>query len=76
MLEPLDQIIAKEEREHLTGAVRFAVSRLPETERLVTRLAYFENMDEQDIGSCLAMPAAKVRRALMRAQQMLRARLA
>ena len=75
-MDPLDILIASEDRDLMTGSVRAAVSHLPETERLVTRMAYFEGFDENDIGACLAMRPSKVRRALERAREMLKARLA
>ncbi len=75
-MDPLSLLISQETRSITISTVRSAVSSLPEVERLVTRLAYFEHMDERDIGHCTAMPVAKVRRALARAKGMLRARLA
>ncbi len=74
-MDPLSLLISQESRSLTISTVRSAVSALPEIERLVTRLAYFEEMDERDIGHCTAMPVAKVRRALARARSMLKARL-
>lgn len=71
-MEPIDQLIAKEEWDLLTGAVR----KLPETERLVFRMIELEQISERDTSRCAAMPAAKVRRCLARAREMLKARLA
>ena len=71
-MEPIDRLIAQEEREHLTGAIR----RLPETERMVLRMVDIEGFSESDTASCAAMPMAKVRSALNRAREMLKARLA
>lgn len=70
--EPSEQTEMSEEKHQ----VHLAVSNLPEVERLVTRMAYFENFGEEDISACLAMRPSKVRRALERARQMLKARLA
>lgn len=75
-MDPLDLLIETEERSLMTGSVRSAVSKLPEVERLVTRMVYFENFGEEDISACLAMRPSRVRRALARAREMLKARLA
>ena len=72
MLDPLEMMVRQEEREHLTGAIR----RLPETERMVLRMVDIEGFSESDTASCAAMPMAKVRSALARAREMLKARLA
>ena len=65
--------LEKQERDQI---LHKAVSTLPEVDRLIVRLIHFEDMTEGEVGGCLAMPIAKVREALARAQRMLRARLA
>lgn len=72
MLEPIDYLVAKEERDLFSGAVK----KLPETERLIFRMVHLEGVSEKDTARCLSQPAAKVRRALARARDMLKARLA
>lgn len=69
--EPLDQMIAAEERSHLTSAI----SRLPETERLVLRMVDVEGFGTEETAGCLAMRHAQVRKALERARKMLASRL-
>jgi len=71
-MDPLDHLIAQEERDLFTGAVR----QLPETERLIFRMIDIESFSEREVSHCIAMPAAKVRRALTRAREMLKKRLA
>lgn len=70
--EPLDQMIANEEREYLTSAI----SRLPETERLVLRMVDLHGVSVEDTAACTAMRHAQVRKALERARRMLKDRLA
>ena len=70
-MEPIDAMIAQEEREHLTGAIK----RLPETERLVFRMCDVENFSEEDAGACIAMSRPSIRRALKRARTLLRRHL-
>ncbi len=53
-----------------------AIASLPEIERITLKMVHLEEMTEDDVRHCLAMPAAKVRRALARAHEMLKARLA
>ena len=72
---PLDIMVANESRDLLTGQVRSAVASLPETERLALRMIHIEGFSEDDTAACLSMTAEKVRRALERAQAMLRQRL-
>lgn len=65
-------MVAAEERDHLTGAI----SRLPETERLVLRMVDVEGFGTEETAGCLAMRHAQVRKALDRARSLLKARLA
>lgn len=123
-MDPLDQIIAAEERDHLTGAIsrltetesersaRLMVYRaslkmplvlaiwwdenrddyvppvipidqhkpitdtFPEIPRLVYRLTDVEQLSEDDVIACTALRRHQVRKALARAREMLKARLA
>lgn len=70
-MEPIDHLIRQESRDQLTGAIQ----RLPETERMVFRMIAVEGFSAPDTAQCIAMPRAKVRKAMERAQAMLRARL-
>ncbi len=70
-MNPLDQMVAQEEREQLTGAI----IRLPETERLIFRMRSVEGFSESDTAACTMLSAGKVRRALARANALLRQRL-
>ena len=49
---------------------------LPEMPRLIYRMVDVEKFSEKEVAGVTAMPAAKVRRALARAREMLKARLA
>lgn len=71
-MDPLDQMVAAEERAHLSTAI----SRLPETERLILRMVDVEGFGTEETASCLAVRHAQVRKALERARGMLKARLA
>lgn len=72
MMEPLDAMIADEERDHLTGAI----ANLPERERLVLRMVDLYGISTKDTAACTAMRHGQVRKALARAREMLKARLA
>lgn len=72
MREPIDQLIADEERETLSGAI----AKLPETERLVLRMVSLSGFSERDTARCMGLRTPKVTAALARAQAMLKARLA
>jgi len=70
-MDPLSQLIDQEDRARLHSAI----SNLPDTERLVTRMRSLEDFSESDTAACLNLPAAKVRRCLSRARELLRRRL-
>ena len=67
---------ARLEADEQSAILKRAVSSLPEVDRIVLKLVHFEEMTEREVGHCMAMPTAKVRRALNRAREMLKARLA
>lgn len=71
-MDPLDTIIASEDRDMLTGAIRS----LPERERLVLRMIDLEGFSLPETAACAAISRASVRHALSRARQLLCARLA
>lgn len=71
-MDPLEQMIAAEERDCLTGAICM----LPERERLVLRMVDLEGISTRDTAACTALRHQEVRSALDRARQMLKARLA
>lgn len=71
-MDPLSAMIAAEERDHLTSAI----SRLPETERLILRMVDVEGFGTEETAGCLAMRHGQVRKALERARLLLKARLA
>ena len=67
---------ARLEADEQSAILNRAVAALPEIERITLKMVHLEGMTEDDVRHCLAMPAAKVRRALNRAREMLKARLA
>jgi DNA-directed RNA polymerase specialized sigma24 family protein len=71
-MEPLDHLVAQESRDLLTGAIRA----LPETERLCFGLVHVEQFSIEDTASCTALRPQRVRQALARARELLKARLA
>ena len=70
-MDPLENLIREETREHITGAIRL----LPETERLIFRMRSVEGFSESDTAACTMLSTGKVRRALARANALLRQRL-
>ena len=67
---------ARMESSEQSAILNRAVAALPEIERITLKMVHLEGMTEDDVGHCMAMPTAKVRRALARAREMLKARLA
>ena len=71
-MEPIDYLVAKESHDLLA----LAIHNLPETERLILRMCDIEGFHPNETAGCLKLPTAKVRRALTRARELLKARLA
>lgn len=65
-------MIAVEDREQLA----IAIQRLPETERLALRMTALSGFPTHETAACMGLRPKRVRDALARARQMLRARLA
>jgi len=64
------------ERDDLVGAVRAAISRLPETQRMALVLAKYEEMAYADIGEVLGSSEKAIKSLIHRARETLRIELA
>lgn len=69
---PAEAVAASDEAQERSREVRAALEVLPDTQRQVVMLAYFEGMSQQDIASSLDVPLGTVKSRLRLAMQRLR----
>ena len=69
---PMDAVIADDEAQERTREVRAALQVLPEAQRQVVLLAYFDGLSQQDIAERLEIPLGTVKSRLRLAMQRLR----
>lgn len=69
---PMDAVIAGDEAQERARSVQAALQVLPETQRQVVLLAYFEALSQQDIAALLDVPLGTVKSRLRLAMQRLR----
>lgn len=61
-----------EDATELSGAVRYAIEKLPEDQRRVVELAYFEGLTQFEVANCLGIPEGTAKSRLRLAQTKLR----
>lgn len=69
---PMDTVVASDEAQERARSVQAALQVLPETQRQVVLLAYFEALSQQDIAALLDVPLGTVKSRLRLAMQRLR----
>ncbi len=69
---PMDALVADDETRERTREVQAALQVLPDTQRQVVQLAYFDGLSQQDIATRLDVPLGTVKSRLRLAMQRLR----
>jgi len=69
---PMESVLADDEARERTREVQAALQVLPDTQRQVVLLAYFEGLSQQDIAARLDVPLGTVKSRLRLAMQRLR----
>ena len=69
---PMEAVVARDEARERTREVQAALQVLPDTQRQVVMLAYFDGLSQQDIATRLDVPLGTVKSRLRLAMQRLR----